>query len=208
MNKVQNNLAKMATGDAKVIAVTKYQTDEDVELAYETGIRDFGENRVDMMLERQKQFEGREITWHLIGNLQRRKVREIIDTIDYFHALDSVKLAQEIEKRATKKVKCFIEVNISREDSKHGIFEEDLEQFASELQGLEKVEIVGIMTMAPYDAEHDELIEIFTKAEQLRLKLKKIYNTANQLSAGMSRDFAEAVECGSTMVRIGSALFV
>lgn len=104
----------------------------------------------------------------MIGTLQRRKVKDIIPFVDYFHALDSVKLAQEIDKRATKIVKCFLQVNVSGEESKHGFAVSEIDAVLAEISLLENIELVGLMTMAPIDATDDELDEIFSKMQETK----------------------------------------
>ena len=150
------------------------------------------------------------VTWHLIGTLQRRKVKEVIPYVDYFHALDSLKLAQEIQKRTDHVIKCFLQVNISGEESKHGFSKEELLELLPELAKLDQIEYVGLMTMAPFEADSDELKEIFkdTQALQAEIREKQIPNIPmTELSMGMSRDFKEAIQFGSTFVRIGTAFF-
>lgn len=142
--------------------------------------------------------------------MQRRKVKSIINHIDYFHALDSVRLAQEIQKRATHKINCFIEVNISGEESKHGIRPEELTAFVHELADLSNVSIVGLMTMAPFDADDETIRSIFASLKNLQeeicsLKLK--YAPCTELSMGMSQDFPLAIIEGATYIRVGTALF-
>ena len=165
---------------------------------------------MDKFLEKYEALKDRNITWHLIGTLQRRKVKDVIQYVDYFHALDSLKLAEEIQKRSDRVVKCFLQVNISREESKHGFSKEELMELLPELATLDKIEYVGLMTMAPFEASSDELKEIFKATQDLQLEIreKQIPNMPmTDLSMGMSRDYKEAIEFGSTFVRIGSAFF-
>ena len=174
------------------------------------GVRHIGENRVDKFLEKYQALKDYPVTWHLIGTLQRRKVKEVIPYVDYFHALDSLKLAQEIQKRTDHVVKCFLQVNISGEESKHGFSKEELLELLPELAKLDQIEYVGLMTMAPFEADSDELKEIFkdTQALQAEIREKQIPNMPmTELSMGMSRDFKEAIQFGSTFVRIGTAFF-
>ena len=169
-----------------------------------------GENRVDKFLDKYHALSDKNLTWHLIGTLQRRKVKDVIQYIDYFHALDSLKLAEEIQKRSDRVVKCFLQVNISREESKHGFSREELLELLPELATLDKIEYVGLMTMAPFEASSDELKEIFKATQDLQLEIreKQIPNMPmTDLSMGMSRDYKEAIEFGSTFVRIGTAFF-
>ena len=106
----------------KIIAVTKYVDSSIAKDLIKTGIEHIGENRVDQFLEKYEALADLDLTWHLIGSLQRRKVKDVINYVDYFHALDSVKLAAEIQKRANKPIKCFLQVNVSKEESKHGFY--------------------------------------------------------------------------------------
>ena len=193
-----------------VLAVTKYVDVPTAEALLPLGVHHIGENRVDKFLEKYEALKGRNITWHLIGTLQRRKVKDVIQYVDYFHALDSLKLAEEIQKRSDRVVKCFLQVNISREESKHGFSKEELLELLPELATLDKIEYVGLMTMAPFEASSDELKEIFKATQDLQLEIreKQIPNMPmTDLSMGMSRDYKEAIEFGSTFVRIGSAFF-
>ncbi|MGU7877976.1 YggS family pyridoxal phosphate-dependent enzyme [Streptococcus suis] len=194
----------------KVIAVTKYVDSSIANQLVNTGITHIGENRVDQFLEKYNALADKQLTWHLIGTLQRRKVKDIIPYVDYFHALDSVKLAQEIDKRATKLVKCFLQVNVSGEESKHGFAVSEIDAALAEISLLENIELVGLMTMAPIDATDDELDEIFSKMQEIQEELA----TRNlprmpftELSMGMSGDFERAIAHGATYVRIGSAFF-
>ncbi|MEG3268571.1 YggS family pyridoxal phosphate-dependent enzyme [Streptococcus suis] len=194
----------------KVIAVTKYVDSSIANQLVNTGITHIGENRVDQFLEKYNALADKQLTWHLIGTLQRRKVKDIIPFVDYFHALDSVKLAQEIDKRATKIVKCFLQVNVSGEESKHGFAVSEIDAALAEISLLENIELVGLMTMAPIDATADELDEIFSKMQEIQEELA----TRNlprmpftELSMGMSGDFERAIAHGATYVRIGSAFF-
>ena len=193
-----------------VIAVTKYVDVQTAESLLPLGIHHIGENRVDKFLEKYQALKDYPVTWHLIGTLQRRKVKEVIPYVDYFHALDSLKLAQEIQKRTDHVIKCFLQVNISGEESKHGFSKEELLELLPELAKLDQIEYVGLMTMAPFEADSDELKEIFkdTQALQAEIREKQIPNMPmTELSMGMSRDFKEAIQFGSTFVRIGTAFF-
>ena len=193
-----------------VIAVTKYVDVATTEALVKTGIQHIGENRVDKFLEKYQALKDYDLTWHLIGSLQRRKVKDVINLVDYFHALDSVKLAQEIQKRAEHPIKCFLQVNISGEESKHGFAPDELDDVLAEIAQLDKIEIVGLMTMAPFEASQEELQDIFSKTHQLQKQLEKkqLKNMPfSELSMGMSRDFEVAVANGATYVRIGTSFF-
>ena len=192
-----------------VIAVTKYVDVATTEALVKTGIQHIGENRVDKFLEKYQALKEYDLTWHLIGMLQRRKVKDVINLVDYFHALDWVKLAQEIQKRAEHPIKC-LQVNISGEESKHGFAPDELDDVLAEIAQLDKIEIVGLMTMAPFEASQEELQDIFSKTHQLQKQLEKkqLKNMPfSELSMGMSRDFEVAIANGATYVRIGTSFF-
>ena len=193
-----------------IIAVTKYVDVETAEALVKTGIQHIAENRVDKFLEKYQALKDYDLTWHLIGSLQRRKVKDVINLVDYFHALDSVKLAQEIQKRAEHPIKCFLQVNISGEESKHGFSVDELDTVLADIAQLDKIKIVGLMTMAPFEASQEELQDIFSKTHQLQKQLEKkqLKNMPfSELSMGMSRDFEVAVANGATYVRIGTSFF-
>lgn len=198
------------TDQVNVIAVTKYVGINQAKALVDTGVRHIGENRVDKFLEKYQALKDEGLIWHLIGSLQRRKVKEVINFVDYFHALDSMKLAQEIQKRASHPIKCFIQVNISGEESKHGFAPEELDALLPEIEALDNLQIVGLMTMAPFEASQDELQAIFAATHQLQKELQKkqLKNMPfTELSMGMSRDYDLAIANGATFVRIGTSFF-
>ncbi|WP_347094210.1 YggS family pyridoxal phosphate-dependent enzyme [Streptococcus dysgalactiae subsp. equisimilis] len=193
-----------------VIAVTKYVDSTIAGQLIDTGIEHIAENRVDKFLDKYEALKDKSVTWHLIGTLQRRKVKDVINFVDYFHALDSVKLASEIEKRADHPVKCFLQVNISEEDSKHGFKVSEIEAAIEEIGKMGNIQLVGLMTMAPADASQERIASIFREANQLRknLQSKKRKNMPfTELSMGMSGDYSIAIQEGSTFVRIGTSFF-
>lgn len=204
-------LVSRSPEEVKLVAVTKSVGSEEAAELVDLGVYDLAENRVDKLLEKKAALgDNANIKWHLIGNLQRRKVKNIINEIDYFHALENEKLAEEINKRAEKVVKCFIEINISGEESKHGIKAENLVEFVALLANYEKIEVVGLMTMAPLESSEIEVREIFSKLKKLQEKIEQQeipYAPCHEISMGMSQDFQIAIESGTTFVRIGTALF-
>lgn len=196
--------------EVTIVAVTKYVDSQTAEELVQAGVQHLGENRVDKFLEKYQVLADYDLTWHLIGSLQRRKVKDVINYVDYFHALDSLKLASEIQKRALHPIKCFLQVNISGEESKHGFRPDQVEEVVQSLKDFDKLMIVGLMTMAPLGASDSQLAEIFKQTDDLRkfLKGKKIKNMPMEdLSMGMSGDFPIAIQNGSTFVRIGSSFF-
>ncbi|HFU3844167.1 TPA: YggS family pyridoxal phosphate-dependent enzyme [Streptococcus suis] len=198
------------TESVNVIAVTKYVDSSIANKLVKTGVTHIGENRVDQFLDKYQALADQNLTWHLIGTLQRRKVKDVINYVDYFHALDSIKLAQEIDKRATRRIKCFLQVNISGEESKHGFDLSEIDEVLSEIAQFKNIELVGLMTMAPFEADELELHSIFSKMKQVQEELSSRQLPGmpfTELSMGMSGDFDIAIEHGATYVRIGSAFF-
>ena len=202
--------ANRPENSVSIVAVTKYVDSSTAKELVKTGVKHIGENRVDKFLEKYQYLRDEELTWHLIGTLQRRKVKEVINYVDYFHALDSLKLAEEIEKRAEHTIKCFLQVNVSGEESKHGFSKEELLAVLPDLSSLDQIEYVGLMTMAPFEVETEELQKIFKETQELQqyIREQQFPNMPmTELSMGMSRDYKEAIQCGSTFVRIGTAFF-
>ena len=195
------------TDEVNLIAVTKDVTDARVDEAIEAGITDFAENRPQNYVERKNNYSNK--TWHLIGSLQTRKVRDVINEVDYFHALDRDSLAREIEKRADKEIKCFVQVNVSGEESKHGLTSEEVIDFIKSLEQYSKIKVVGLMTMAPFVEDEDVLRNCFRKLRKLRDIVKGLnlsYAPCEFLSMGMSNDYKIAIEEGATHIRVGTAL--
>lgn len=197
--------------DVTMIAVTKSVGNELAKELAELGIENMAENRVDKLLAKKEALKNfSSIKWHLIGNLQRRKVKSIINEIDYFHALDSLKLAEEIQKRAEKQISCFVEVNITGEESKHGFKSDKVLDFIHRLAEFDRIKVIGLMTMAPLAASEQELHEVFSKLKELQKAINDqhlSYAPCTELSMGMSNDFPIAIEEGATFVRIGTAIF-
>ena len=202
--------ANRSKDSVNIIAVTKYVDSGVAASLIDTGITHIGENRVDVFLDKYEALKDRHLTWPLIGSLQRRKVKNVINLVDYFHALDSVKLALEIQKRAEHTIKCFLQVNISGEESKHGFKVSEIDEALAAISECDKVELVGLMTMAPKDASGNEINDIFGRANQIRQELQKRglpHMPFTELSMGMSGDFKLAIQNGATFVRIGTSFF-
>lgn len=194
--------------DITLIAVTKYVTIERNKEMLDSGITHFGENRNEGFLEKYETV-GDAATWHFIGTLQTRKVKEIIDKVDMIHSLDRVSLAKEINKRANHPMDCFVQVNVSEEETKHGLRVDEVELFIKEIEKYENVRIVGLMTMAPHIENKEEIRQVFIQLRELRDAIKaKNYAHApcEYLSMGMSNDYEIAVEEGATHIRVGSKL--
>jgi hypothetical protein len=172
----------------------------------------FGENRVQELIQKVPQLPP-DIEWHLIGTLQRNKVKYIIDKVSLIHSVDSLALAQEISKRALKAgvtVNILLQANISQETSKSGFSEEELLQNIKEISVLPGIKIKGLMTIGPLVAEAEEVRPIFRRLKELSVEIdgmKLPQVEMKELSMGMSDDFTVAVEEGATLVRIGSRIF-
>ncbi|RIP33598.1 YggS family pyridoxal phosphate-dependent enzyme [Staphylococcus gallinarum] len=191
-----------------VIAVTKYVTIDRANDAYHGGIRHFGENRVEGF-QQKKQALPNDVMMHFIGALQTRKVKEVINDVDYFHALDRLKLAKEIDKRATHTIKCFVQVNVSGEASKQGVALDELDTFIEELAQFDNIEVVGLMTMAPLTDDESYIKDLFQSLRIKRDEIKALnlnYAPCTELSMGMSNDYHLATEVGASFVRIGTKL--
>ncbi|RFU63193.1 YggS family pyridoxal phosphate-dependent enzyme [Peribacillus saganii] len=194
--------------EIKIVAVTKYVSTERAAEALEAGITDFGENRDEGLLAKYEHL-GDKPVWHFIGTLQTRKVKNIIGIADYIHSLDRVSLAEEIQKRAHTPVKCFVQVNASGEESKHGISPDEALYFIKELSGFDNIIIEGLMTMAPLTEEEGIIRSAFRKLKKLQQEIQAagLKNApCRELSMGMSNDFMIAIEEGATFIRIGTAL--
>lgn len=179
---------------------------------YDTGCRDFGENKVQELVDKYESMP-KDIRWHMIGHLQRNKVKYIIDKVSLIHSVDSLRLAETIEKEAAKKDKIIdilIEVNIAREESKFGVFPEDLTELIEKISQFKHVRVKGLMTVAPNVENAEENRSIFEKMHKLSVDIasKNIDNsTMSILSMGMTNDYEIAIEEGATMVRVGTAIF-
>lgn len=192
----------------QIIAVTKEVDVARTAEAIEAGLLHLGENRPEGLLAKREAIQ-QFANWHYIGSLQTRKVKQVINKIDYLHSLDRLSLAEEIEKRAQHVVKCFVQVNVSGEESKHGLTAEETIDFLHSLANMTKIEVVGLMTMAPYSDNKELIRSVFRNLKKLQqevVALKLPYAPCTELSMGMSNDYEIAVEEGATFVRIGTAL--
>ncbi|MCV9887573.1 YggS family pyridoxal phosphate-dependent enzyme [Metabacillus halosaccharovorans] len=191
-----------------VIAVTKYVSVQRAKAALEAGVRHLGENRDDGLNEKVKEL-GNDSIWHFIGSLQTRKVKNIIDKVDFIHSLDRLSLAKEIDKRSSKPMKCFVQVNASGEESKHGCSPEELVDFIQQLTHYQHIQVVGLMTMAPNTEDKEVIRNCFKKVRQLQHDVQALQLPSapcHELSMGMSNDYEIAIEEGATYIRIGTSL--
>jgi hypothetical protein len=196
----------------RIVAVTKYSTPEEILPLAGLGITDVGENRVQMIRDKLPRLEGK-FSMHMIGRLQSNKVKYIINDVCMIHSLDSLSLAQEIDRQAQKnerKMPVLVQVNVAREPQKGGVEEEDLFPFLRGCAALPGLQVLGLMAIMPLGAEREQLLSLFTR-------MRSLFDQAAQeaidgirmeeLSMGMSQDYDLAARAGATMVRIGSALF-
>ena len=194
----------------QVVAVTKNKSIQLTREVIQEGFLHLAENRPEGLLEKQSELNNQNITWHFIGNLQTRKVKDVINRIDFLHSLDRLSLVKEIEKRAEGVVTCFVQVNVSGESSKSGLHPDELDQFILQLADFPKIKVIGLMTMAPLAADEATIRSVFSR---LRIYQKQIaqkalpYAPCTELSMGMSGDYQIAIEEGATYVRLGSLLF-
>lgn len=195
---------------AKLVAATKYVDVKEIEKLEKLGVTCFGENRVQAFLEKYENYHGNG-EFQFIGTLQPNKVKYIIDKVTLIHAVDRYSLLKEIEKQAAKRdleMPVLIQVNIAKEESKHGFEVEEIDEVFNSLKDYPHVQVRGLMMMAPH-IESSETEKYFKMTQELLQRLQKDYPMyqLDQLSMGMSNDYHEALNHGSTMIRIGSALF-
>lgn len=198
--------------DVKLLAVTKTVGIDRIEEAYEAGLYEFGENRVQEIMAKYE-FFSKKAKFHLIGQLQKNKVKYIIDKVELVHSISLLPVALEIERLCEKNdtfLDCLIQVNTSREDSKSGVLEEDLDRFVDDLAPLERLHVKGLMTIGAYDAQGEQARKYFVKTRELYEKLSAVKRdnfSMEHLSMGMTSDYEVAIEEGADIVRVGSAIF-
>ena len=199
-------------GEVTLISVSKTKPVSMLQEAYDAGSRDFGENKVQEIMDKYPQLPS-DIRWHMIGHLQRNKVKYIVDKVALIHSVDSLRLAETIEKEAEKKdvvVPILIEVNVAQEESKFGLKPEEVLPFIEQIASFPHIQIKGLMTIAPYVENAEENREIFRELKKLSVDIaaKNINNvTMSVLSMGMTGDYMVAVQEGATMVRVGTGIF-
>jgi len=193
----------------KLVAVTKTVDVSRIKEAIRAGIKIIGENRVQEAREKFKDI-GKEVEWHLIGHLQTNKVKYIFDIFSLIHSVDSLSLAEEIQKRAENKgleTDILIEVNLSGEKTKFGILPEKAINFVKDISRFKNINIMGLMTIPPFSESPEDSRKYFKMLRMLRDDIQREGIEMKELSMGMSNDFEAAVEEGATMVRIGTAIF-
>ena len=211
---ISENLKKIKQSlpaNVELVAVSKTKPNSAILEAYSAGQRIFGENRIQEMVDKYDALP-KDIEWHMIGHLQRNKVKYMAHFVNLIHGVDSLKTLQEINKQAKKHnrvIHCLLQARIAEEDTKFGLLFTEIEEILSskELEALENISITGLMGMATFTDNTEQVKGEFTKINTLFKKLKTDNKEFTTLSIGMSGDYKLAIECGSTMVRVGSAIF-
>lgn len=218
IKEVENHIAAACQEASRVpeevtlIAVSKTKPVELIQEAYEYGCRDFGENKVQELLDKYEVMP-KDIRWHMIGHLQRNKVKYIVDKVALIHSVDSLRLAEEISREAVKKDICvniLIEVNVAEEETKFGVTCDEVKPLAREIAKLPNIRVKGLMTIAPFVENAEENRPIFSKLRKISVDImdENIDNiTMEILSMGMTGDYAVAVSEGATCVRVGTGIF-
>ncbi len=194
-----------------LVAVSKTKPVQDLMKAYDVGQRIFGENKVQEMVEKYQQMP-KDIQWHMIGHVQRNKVKYMAPFVDLIHGVDSLKLLTEINKQALKNNRCInglLQIKIAAEDSKFGMTKNDAIQLmkSSEFKNLKNIKIKGVMGMATFTDDQNKIRKEFETLKSTFSELKSIQDSMHIISMGMSGDYPLAIECGSTMIRVGSHIF-
>ena len=203
------NFVSTIPSNIHLVAVTKYVDESVIKEMYLEGIRDFGENRVEDFLNKYEKLEDlKEIRWHFIGHLQRNKALKVINKISCLHSLDSLLLADIIDKNRLTPLDCFVEVSINLEESKSGVPYPEIEAFIKELIKYKNINIKGLMMMAIKDSNRESLLNQFNKLVALRNQIEKDLNISlPELSMGMSNDYKDAIIEGATHIRLGRILW-
>lgn len=201
-----------APSEVTLVAVSKTKPVSMLQEAYDAGARVFGENKVQEIMDKYDQLPS-DIQWHMIGHLQRNKVKYIIDKVAMIHSVDSLRLAQTIEQEAAKKdlvMPILLEVNVAEEDTKFGLKVEEVLPLLEQISSFSHIQVKGLMTIAPFVENPEENREVFRTLKKLSVDIsaKNINNvTMSVLSMGMTGDYQVAVQEGSTMVRVGTGIF-
>ena len=194
--------------DVTLVGATKYGDVDDLKDLYNSGVFNFGENRVDAFLTKYEALKDLDIKWHFIGHLQRNKAHLVLNKIDYLHSLDSLELVKTINKTRLSPLNCFVEVSINLEENKNGVPYYEVKDFIKECLQYPNVNIIGLMMMAVAQSSESSLHNQFRKLRELKDNLEKELNISlPYLSMGMSDDYKIAVEEGATHIRLGRVLF-
>ena len=204
-----SNIKNEILDKADLIAVSKTRTIEEIKEAYNFGQLKFGENRVQEIVDKQSKLPDN-IEWHMIGHLQKNKVKYIAGFIKLIHSLDRISLAKEIDRQAKKEdriIDCLIQIKISKEDSKFGLKIEDFTDFYKNMETFKNINIIGLMGMATFTSDIKVIGEEFKMIKRIYDNVASIDPKFRVLSIGMSDDYNIAIENGSTMIRVGSKIF-
>ena len=218
LRQVQANIEKACKSvgrdpsEVTLVAVSKTKPVEMLMEAYDAGARVFGENKVQEIMDKYDHIPS-DVQWHMIGHLQRNKVKYIVDKVSMIHSVDSLRLAETIEQEAAKKdvkVPILLEVNVAEEESKFGLKMDEVLPLIHEISSFRHIEIKGLMTIAPFVDDPEDNREVFRKLKKLSVDIaaKNINNTTmSVLSMGMTGDYQVAIQEGATMVRVGTGIF-
>lgn len=218
MDRIKENLnriqARIVPYKPKIVAVTKYFDENQIIKYYELGFRDFGENRVKSAVEKMKKLPDeilKNSKFHLIGHLQKNKVKLAVGNFDLIHSVDSFALAKEISNEANKKgieQKILLQINNAREEQKSGFSPDEIKEKFQDIIKLSSIKVLGVMNMAPINCSDEKLHELFRNIKQINDELEIEYGVElKQISMGMSNDFRIALEEGATIIRLGRILF-
>ena len=197
----------------KILFVSKYFDVEEHKALIEMGYDYFGENRAQLYRDKLNEFSDekyKNIKWDFIGRLQKNKIKYIINSVNLIHSIDSYELLDEINKKAIENdriINGLIQVNVSKEESKTGVYIEDFKKDSEKYFSMSNVKIIGFMTMAPFEASESEINNYFLNMRKLKEEYQKRHDYVTEISMGMSNDYVEALKNGATIIRIGSKLF-
>ncbi len=206
--------ARRDPDEVQLIPVSKFHPLEEIQMLMTAGITDFGENRVQELLEKQSVLSGAEVNWHLIGHLQRNKVKYVVrmPNLKLIHSVDSFRLAEEIQKRCEteeREMDILIQVNVANDDAKFGVPARTTVELIRRIFVFDRVKVKGLMTIVPEVDDPEEVRPYFRKLKELSMEIQTTIPGVEmtELSMGMTNDFEIAIEEGATMVRVGSAIF-
>ena len=209
INKIRGNVPT----NVKLVAVSKYTTTTSIRAAYRAGVRDFGESRVqDSKLKQEELADLSDITWHMIGSLQRNKTRQAIAQFDWIHSIDRLSLAQQCDRLISelgKSPKLLLQVKLADDPHKSGWSKSELLTDLPELEKLQNLNVVGLMTILPIGLDESQAYTVFSQVADLAEKLRSLgWQNIHELSMGMSADYAIAVRAGASIIRVGTQIFV
>ena len=209
INKIRANIPPQV----KLVAVSKYTTTESIRAAYDAGVRDFGESRVqESKIKQEELLDLSDITWHMIGSLQSNKARQAIAQFDWIHSIDRLSLAEQCDRlilELGKSPKLLLQVKLADDPSKSGWSESELLDDLPKLKKLQNLNIVGLMSILPLGLDESQAYEVFSRVGELAKKLRSLgWNNIQELSMGMSADYAIAVKAGASIIRVGSQIFM